>query len=336
MTVPMTPPAGGIRHRRALVALAVVFIVGAFLLIGFALSSSGTPQINCSNADEVISEETANITSFTPKATPGTEGKPWRAKLQTAKDRKKVAEVVKVKCVAGDAPNPPNPRPCNGVVYMAYKAPPGSNQFGPWPPGLQINGPGDAQKVGQVYAKAFDSDTMQLAAVLQPTYMGGEAYGAEGVQGKAEFFKANSAERKHARDIVKGKLSRASFTLAQTNVRYNTQEAIPGPDACVSPEVHDTTSGGLKWKLTVHLAPQDVVPGDDGEYTVVVNCFWQLHQTIVVAAPKPKPTPRPKPAPTPQTPPAPKPKPKPPVSPPKPPVTQPKTPYEEDPPPPSF
>lgn len=334
MTAPITPGTAGAHRRRRLQLLAAGGIVAALLAIGMAFTGvfASPGELNCSNASSTAAKELVNIQELTPKATPGPTGKPWRDKLQKANDKYTEAQALATKCVTGDAPKTPNPRPCNGVVYMAYKAPPESKQFGPWPPGLQINGPGDAQKVGQVYAKAFDSDTMQLAAVLQPTYMGGEAYGADGVQAKAEFFKANSKERKHARDIVKGKLSRASFELKQENVRYKTQEAILGPDPCVSPVVRDTTSGGLKWKLTVHLAPGD----GGGTYTVNVDCFWQLHQTIVVAAPKPKPTPRPKPAPTPQTPSAPKPKPKPPVTPPKPPVTPPKTPYEEDPPPPSF
>ncbi len=335
MTAPtVAPGTAGTHARRRRHLLIWGGVASVLLIVGLCLWKIGTAgagdELTCANSEQVVQQARAEIEAV--KADPDLSA---NEKLEKYKPLWKKRDTARAKtnsdeCKTGDTsstttapPSGGDPGPCDGVTYMAYKAPPGSKQFGPWPPGLQLAGPGDVGKAVASYTKAF-KDPMQTAAVLQPRYMGGETYGAEGVQGKAEFYKANPKEWHYANKVIRGKLSRATFELKHEDYRYHTQDAIIGSDPCVSPAVQDTTSSGLKWKLTVHLAASD----GGKTYTVNVDCYWQLDERIVEQAPRPKPMPHSSPAPKPQPKPTPAPKPQPKPTPtptpkPKPPVTPP-------------
>lgn len=308
MTAVTTPAVAGARARRRRlraaggVVAAMVAIGAAFLwLIPSITGADGNSHdITCDNVQAVINWNLSEAASPSKHFTSGPVGQAAKSEYQTVKIvRAQKAKDVMRKCqmkegtITSTTPKGLPRGPCDGVHFAPYDT--DGNKFGPKP--VDVTGSGDVARVVKAWSDGLKVNPHQTAVGSQARYLVDDGISGEQVQAKANFYQHDRAEWSKANAKLRAIVGRAdSVTLEQTNVRYNTQEAIKGANSCVAPGVKDATSGGQKWVLVIHLSQQD-----GGRIVrLVVDCNFQIqelqpvtHHTAPAPAPKPKPAPKP-------------------------------------------
>lgn len=308
MTAIRTPRAGGVNRRSLIVTIIVLLVIAVPLLIWSGLkvkASNDKPKeskvhaIVCDDGgmakngyQRVIIFQTAEIAAANKVIEKGSTKQAQKAieRRDVAQVRLDEANVVKFTCLSGGTPattatpTDGDPDGC-GVKYRSYDVKPGAApgtvvRFGNQP--VDITGPGDAKKVLAVLDRELSTDAFKAAVMTQGNYLVDGGISVDQVQATATRFQQNRDQWSDSNRVVRSILRRAqSVTLEQTDMPYNTQDAVLGANRCVAPAAQNAQSSGKKWILVIHLSQQDA----GRTVRLVVNCDFQIQEFGQTAKP---------------------------------------------------